>query len=158
MTIQLLFWMPLVAATIHIFEEFVWPGGFAQWYREYRPDISASISPQFLIGINALLLIVCAIAGASGATPRGTSLFLTIVALLAGNGLFHLRATIRAHRYSPGVISGVLLYVPLALVAFPVVLREGLASQGTALVSAAMGLSYPFVSSLNHRRRAALRS
>lgn len=31
-----LFWAPLVAATLHIFEEFVWPGGFARWDREYR--------------------------------------------------------------------------------------------------------------------------
>ncbi len=159
MPVQLLFWMPLAAASIHIFEEFVWPGGFASWYREYRPEISRSISPGFLAGINALLLCLCAIAGVAGATPRSTSLFLTVVAVLAGNALFHITATIRMRRYSPGVVSGVVLYLPLALAAFPIVLHARLASPETAMVSAAMGLSYQFFSSLNHRRRAgALRS
>ena len=50
-----IFWAPLCAASLHIFEEFVLPGGFAAWYRRYRPEIQKSITPRFLVIINALL-------------------------------------------------------------------------------------------------------
>ena len=33
-----LLWAPLVAAAAHIFEEFVWPGGFMNWYRRYHGE------------------------------------------------------------------------------------------------------------------------
>lgn len=41
-----LWWGPLVAAVLHILEEFVYPGGFAQWDRLYRPQIAGSITSR----------------------------------------------------------------------------------------------------------------
>ena len=35
-------WLPLVAVALHLVEEFAWPGGFADWYRDYRPERAAS--------------------------------------------------------------------------------------------------------------------
>lgn len=148
-------WTPLAAASLHIFEEFAWPGGFRSWYRDYRPEIASSLSTTWLIGINALLLATCELIAYLGFTPRGAALFLTVIALLFGNAIFHLRATIRMRRYSPGVVTGVVLYVPLAIFGYFAVLDAGLATVQTAIVSAAMGSSYQFISVANHRRRVA---
>lgn len=148
-------WTPLAAATLHVIEEFAWPGGFRSWYRDYRPEIARSLSATWLIGINALLLALCALIGRLGFTPRGAALFLTVIAVLFGNAIFHLRATIRMRRYSPGVITSIVLYVPLAIFGYFAVLDAGLATLQTAIVSAAMGSSYQFISMANHRRRAA---
>src|SRR5262249_24313300 len=57
-------WAPLAADSLHIFEEFAWPGGFADWYRRYKPGRAKSLTPRFLIIINGLLLVLCYDAGA----------------------------------------------------------------------------------------------
>lgn len=150
---MLLFWLPLAAAALHIVEEFAWPGGFAPWYREYRPEIARSVSPRFLFWINVALLVGCASVGIDGPTPYGAALFLTMTALLFSNAIFHLRATLRMRRYSPGVITGMTLYVPLALLGYATILRRGLASPATAVVAALLGCAYPFLSHAFHRRR-----
>lgn len=149
----MLSWLPLIAAAAHITEEFVWPGGFTAWYRAYRPSIARSLSTRYLVAVNALLLALCALIPLQGLHPRTVALLLTIVAVLFGNGIFHLYATLRFHRYSPGVVTGVTLYLPLGIYAYGNVLRSGLASPGTAIVAAAMGSAYQFVSVANHRRR-----
>ncbi|HKS25222.1 MAG TPA: HXXEE domain-containing protein [Thermoanaerobaculia bacterium] len=151
----MLIWMPLIAATLHIVEEFVWPGGFAAWYRAYRPETAASVSARYLVAVNALLLGVCALAGVLGFTPRGAALFLTITAVLFGNALFHLAATIRRRLYSPGTITGVVLYLPLGVIGYAAVLQAHLATAGTAISAALLGGAYQLIANANHRRRAA---
>ena len=49
-------WAPLAAAGLHIAEEFVWPGGFGDWDRAYRPAIRQSITPGLHVVVNVLLL------------------------------------------------------------------------------------------------------
>jgi hypothetical protein len=151
---MLLFWLPLGAAALHIVEEFAWPGGFTRWYYEYRPEVARSASRRFLFWINVALLAGCASAGIDGPTPYGAALFLTMTALLFSNAIFHLRATLRLRRYSPGVITGMTLYVPLAILGYATILRRGLASPGTAVVAAVLGCAYPFFSYAFHRARA----
>jgi hypothetical protein len=149
-----LFWFPLAAASAHVFEEFVWPGGFGPWYRAYRPDIATSMSARFLFWINAALLFACFSVGVDAGTAVGPPFFLAVCALLVENGVFHAVATIRGQRYSPGVVTGVLLYVPLALYGYWTLLRNGRVSPVVAVLAAAVGLSYHALSLLNHRRRA----
>jgi len=136
-------------------EEFVWPGGFGGWYRDYRPEIAKSLTNRYLVLINAFLLAMCGLCAFLGFTPRGAALFLTITAILGANGLFHLWATIRGKRYSPGVITGIALYAPLAIYSYIAVLNAELATVETAIVSAVMGSSYHWISVANHRRRSA---
>jgi hypothetical protein len=54
-----LYWAPFGAASLHILEEFVYPGGFAAWDRRYRPDFSHTITGRFHVIINGLLLVAC---------------------------------------------------------------------------------------------------
>ena len=56
-------WLPFNAVLLHLIEEFVWPGGFGAWYRQYAPDRAASITTTFLVRINALFLAMTIIAG-----------------------------------------------------------------------------------------------
>ena len=117
-------------------------------------EITRSVTPRFLFWINVALLFGCASVGIDGPTPYGSALFLTMTAVLFSNALFHIRATLRMRRYSPGVITGIALYLPLTICGYAVLLREGLASPGTAVVAAILGGSYPFLSVAFHRVRA----
>ena len=150
----LLFWLPLLAAAAHIFEEFAWPGGFAEWYRQYHPDIAYSIRKRYLVIVNGALLFGCLSVGIDRRTVLGPAFFLTMVALLFGNGVFHIFASARTKTYSPGTITSALLYIPLGVIGSSAILRGHLASVPTAIVAALIGGSYHALSLANHRRRA----
>ncbi len=144
-----LMWAPLVAASLHMSEEFLVPGGFLAWYRGYRADPS-KITRRFLVIVNAVLLIVCCNVGLLGRTPIGIAYWLTISALLCSNGIWHAWASYRSHTYSPGVMTGVAIYVPLAVYGYSQFLRSGAVSIGTAALACVVGGSYPFWSAAYH--------
>jgi hypothetical protein len=146
--------LPLLFAAFHITEEFVWPGGFGDWYRRHRPDLAPGITSGFLFRINALLIVVCLAAGVVGVGRRGAALWLTLAALLGSNGIFHIQATIRGRAYSPGVITGSALYLPMLIGGYWYFVTRGLASVPTALAAAALGCAYPWLSLRGHLRRA----
>jgi hypothetical protein len=146
-------WAPLSAATLHIFEEFAWPGGFAARYRQYAPTRAKSITPRFLVIGNGLLLMLGYDAGAWWPAPFGAAVWLTTAALLASNATWHLIGTIRTKSCSPGIATGLILYVPLALFGYVRTLRSG-TNIVTAIVAAAIGTSYHSWSAALHRRRA----
>jgi hypothetical protein len=148
-------WAPLIAATLHIFEEFVWPGGFSEWYHRYQPSVALSFTPRFAVVINGILLLACLGAALQGPTPQGVALWLTVVAILLGNVGFHIMAVLRTGAYSPGVVTAVLLYLPLGIYGFRYFIHARLASTGTAAAALLVGFSYPIWSQWNHRRRSA---
>lgn len=149
---QFIFWLPGLCVALHIFEEFVWPGKFLAWYRVYRPEIAASITPRFAVSANALLVAAVVVLGFMGpAWSRGMSLWLTLAALLAANAVFHFWGALRTHRYSPGVATGVLLYVPLCVWGFWHFLQNQDATLELAVISLLIGGSYQFWSTQIHR-------
>jgi hypothetical protein len=153
--LSLAYWLPLLCVIPHLVEEFIWPGGFMAWDRGYRPQFSASITPRALWSINSLLVaaaILCAAMGES--SRRGASLCLVLMAILGGNALFHLRAVLRTRRYSPGVVTGALLYLPACAYAYMMFFVQNGASPGLLLQSALIGAAYPWISEALHRRRA----
>ena len=149
---QLLFWAPLGAVLVHIFEEFVWPGGVMRWYRRYRGKNSSRITPRLLIVINALLLAVCVNAAVNGDTPAAIAYWIGVTAILASNGLWHLWAAVRTRGYSPGAVTVTLLYVPLAVYGCIRWLRSSSVSIGYAILALLIGGSYPLWSALFHAR------
>ena len=165
-----MWWAPFGAAALHIGEEFIYPGGFASWDREYRPSIERSITAGLHWLVNTLLLVACAsvaISGMPGAaivvggvrfrSPIPASLavpaWLALAALLLSNALFHVVGTYRTKRWSPGVRTGLLLYVPLASVGYWHFIQARQVSAVAAAVSAALGGSYHFWAALAHRWR-----
>jgi hypothetical protein len=114
--------------------------------------IPFAAAARFIAGLNALLVAMTIVTGIAGNTPRGTALWLTLAALLGINGVWHLQATVRGRRYSPGVVTGILLYVPMAVGGFTRMLSTGRATAGTALTSAATGAAYWIWSEWRKRR------
>lgn len=148
-------WAPLAAASLHIMEEFVYPGGFVTWYRHSRPSIRSSITPRFLIIVNGLLLVLCYDVIALDGSPNGVLLWLTVSSLLFANGIWHIVGTVRTRSYSPGVATGVLLYVPLGVYGYTRFIGSGQVSLPRAALALAVGASYQFWANLLHRHRAA---
>jgi hypothetical protein len=148
--IDWLAWAPLAAASVHIFEEFAWPGGFPRWYRKYRAN-ATSVNRRFLVIINAGLLITLLEAALAGGTPAGVALLLTFSAILFSNACWHVWASYKSRSYSPGVISGTVLYMPLALVEYAGWIQLGRASGWTAMLAFVIGSSYPIWSALYHK-------
>jgi hypothetical protein len=145
-----LLWAPLVAAAAHIVEEFVFPGGFPSWYRQYRANASR-ITPRFLILMNAGLLVTCAEIAVIARQPAGAAAWLALAAILASNGCWHVWASLRSHTYAPGAVTGALLYVPMALYGCVDFLRRGAVTPGVAVVALALGGSYQLWSSAYHK-------
>jgi hypothetical protein len=166
-----LWWAPLLAVLAHILEEFVYPGGFADWDRAYRPKIRGSITPRLHLVVNAALIFWCVNVGVAGSAGGVVNLggvgirsmlppqyavagWLALAALLFSNAIFHIVGTVQTHRVSPGVRTGLLLYVPLAAYGFWYFLDRGITSFGTALAAALLGGSYHLWASMLHAVRA----
>ena len=147
------FWAPMGAAGLHMIEEFVYPGGFAAWDRRYRPAISTSITPRFHIVINGLLLLLCYNVGAMGGTPIGIAAWLTVTALLFSNAIWHVVGAVKTRSYSPGMITGLLLYVPLTVYGYARLLQSGQSPVATAIIAFAVGASYQLWATAIHRWR-----
>ena len=136
---SLLSWSLAGAASIHIIEEFAFPGGFKAWWCAYKPDIAASVSNRFLIIINGILIAFSVIVALAVSAPKGNGVaaWLTLAALLFSNAIFHIIGAIQTKRYSPGMISGIVLYIPLAIYGFAHFLRSGQASSSSLFMTAA---------------------
>jgi hypothetical protein len=93
--------------------------------------------------INGLFLLLCVI----GAVVASKSLVfsLSVASLLFFNGLTHLAGTIKAKRYAPGVVSGVLLYVPLSLYAFYLFASAGRLTLVGSAIAGLLGVLYQAV-------------
>jgi hypothetical protein len=151
---MLIRWLPLGAVLLHLFEEFVWPGGFAEWYRWYRPERAASVTTRFLVWINVLFVLMALIPVTMGFRSYGVAFWLVVASIAAANGLFHLWAVLRTHQYSPGVVTGCFVYLPLAVFGFVYFWRAGLANALLLLQAAIIGPAYNVYAAWNHRRRA----
>lgn len=147
-------WSPLFAAGLHIVEEFVFPGHFSEWYKVYKPGFERSITPRFLVIMNTLLLILCYDAGALAERPAGILIWFCAVGILSANGIWHLVGVAKTHRYSPGVATGILLYIPLALYGGFHFLYDEHSAIVPAVASFALGTSYQLWGNILHRARA----
>ena len=150
-------WLPLGAVAAHLVEEFVWPGGFPEWYRWYRPERASSVTTRFIVIVNAILVVIALLPLVLGRTPRGYAFWLVVAAIGVANAVFHLWATVRRSRYSPGVITGALGYLPLGVVGYRALVLSGIVAWGTALQAIVVGVGFHVWSAWNHKRRAASR-
>jgi hypothetical protein len=144
-------WVPLAAAILHMTEEFAYPGGFAVWYRRYRVEASR-ITPRFLVIINGALLAACInLALVARAPLLGPVYWLAIAALMCSNGIWHGWASYQSRAYSPGVLTGLMIYVPMAVYGYAVFLKSGLVPIPLALIAGMVGGSYQLWSALYHK-------
>jgi hypothetical protein len=152
----IIFWLPAFAALLHVSEEFLWPGGFPQWFRDYRPENRLSFTRGFAIATNGTLIAAGCVLGWIGPEwSRAVSLWLVLAAILAANTSLHLLGSWRTRRYSPGMVSGILVNVPLCAWGCWHFVQSGEATGAMVAFSLALGASYDIWSNLLHRARSA---
>jgi len=120
------------------------------WYRRYRGRSVTSITPRLLTIVNMVLLAVCVNAAFANDTPLGIAYWIGVSAVLASNGLWHVWAAIKRHVYSPGMLTGMLLSVPLAVYGCIHFLKSGSVSVWSAVTALLIGGSYPLWSAVYH--------
>jgi hypothetical protein len=99
-----------IAYLLHLAEE--WFGGFSAWT---LTALGNEISAERFVLINAIAMAVFAIGTlAAFHYPRMAWFGASIAALVGLNGVLHTLATIGYGYYSPGTLTGLLLYVPLS--------------------------------------------
>ncbi|WP_221392934.1 HXXEE domain-containing protein [Dyadobacter sp. NIV53] len=104
------------AIMLHVTEEFLFPGGFAEWYAELRPPKTEGIRYGYLVWINTLMIGVCVLPLYLGENPRAISIWYCNTAIAGINACFHIYGVFVLKKYSPGVVTGVLFYLPLFIV------------------------------------------
>ena len=113
---DVIFWAFVVAACIHVVEEFFYPGGYLDTVKRFSPRVEPFATVRFAVLINGLFLILCLV---GAIVARQNLVFsLSIAGLLFVNALTHIGGMIRTKRYMPGVVTSILLYVPLSLYAY----------------------------------------
>ena len=130
----------VVAAVIHVLEEYAYPGGFLDWMKSMNPRFTPWITTKFAVIINGLFLLLCAMG--TVVASRSLVFSLSVASLLFFNGLIHLAGTIRTKRYAPGVISGVLLYMPLSLYAVYLLAGTGRLTLAGGVMAGLLGVLY----------------
>lgn len=102
--------MLLAAYSLHLAEE--WVAGFSVWTRSV---LGNEVPAERFVIINgaAFLLFVIGTA-ATLRSPRCEWFAVSFAALLGLNGILHALATLAFGCYSPGSVTGLLLYVPLS--------------------------------------------
>jgi hypothetical protein len=138
-----IFWAFIVAAVIHIVEEYKYPGGFSDAMKKLNPRFAPFVTVKFAVVINGLFLLVCL----AGAIVGDKSLVfsLSVASLLLFNALMHIGGTIRMKRYVPGAVSGVLLYLPFSLYVYYLFVNSGQLSLLDGIVSILLGVLYQAV-------------
>jgi hypothetical protein len=133
----------LVASVFHMTEEYFIPGGFMDLMKRLNPRIAPQVTVPSAVIINGLQLVVCVLAIVFG---DGSAAFgLSVAALLAFNGLTHLGACLRIRGYAPGVITGLVLYMPLSIYGYYLFMIDGKLSSKDFAISIALGLFYQLV-------------
>lgn len=111
MSLTVLAWLAVAAYALHIVEEHI-----LGWYDWARKTMNISLGwEQYVITEVAILILGLTAAMLSG-TPMGPTLVVAFTTLLLINVIFfHLLPMLaNGGRFSPGVISGIFLFLPLA--------------------------------------------
>jgi hypothetical protein len=110
------FWGIVGAAVVHVVEEYL--GDWVGSVQKVMPGVTLA---QFVV-VNAAFLALSIVSAIVGMANLVFSL--SVVSLVFINALIHLGATVSMRRYSPGVASAILFYVPLAFLAYYLAARS----------------------------------
>ncbi len=110
--------LSLAFLMFHQFEEYVYPGGFQQYFntRIYNPFgfFKNKISDKAVIWVNVVFGW-----GVYGIVAiffhDNHTLVMIFVAVLLINGLLHFGVSFSVRDYNPGVVTGAILFLPLAI-------------------------------------------
>jgi hypothetical protein len=124
-------------------EEYFYPGGFMEVMRDLNPRFAPFVTVPAAVVINGLQLLLCILVIAIG--MNSVIFSMSLAGLLFINGLTHVGACIRLRGYAPGVITGVLLYLPLSTYAYRFFISSGELTVRGAILAGVLGLLYQAV-------------
>jgi len=102
-----------ITILIHQLEEYF--GHFPLWYSKY---LDVNLSNQNFILINAIGLFVFTAAALSYLFNKNKIILVALGTLVFVNGIVHALLSLFTFTYSPGTISGLLLFIPLGIIIF----------------------------------------
>jgi hypothetical protein len=129
-----------IAAVVHMIEEYLFPGGFVEAFRKLLPRASHLFTVKFHILVNAIFILMCFIAAFIG--QANLILSLSVFGLIFTNAVLHIRGAIIQKGYYPGVISGIFIYIPMAIYAYLIFINSKQLSWIQAIISFLLGVFY----------------
>ena len=133
-----LIWLMPAAFALHILEEYA--GGFPSWVTNV---LGGSFNNRAFAINNAAFMVI--MLGLTGWTSLSTSRLATFLLIVWASGnifwdaLFHITMTAVLDRYSPGLVTSSLLYVPISLLVGWSSIRSQAVSLGALLGALALG-------------------
>ncbi|MCW5875427.1 MAG: HXXEE domain-containing protein [Anaerolineales bacterium] len=136
------YWLLVVTAGMHTFEEYTFPGGFTKWFNtrffdSKNDDLPLSAKRAFYTDAAAGVVILLTLAFTGAQWPWLT---LGIACIFFINGSWHLTNTITRGVYSPGAVTSALFNLPLGGYVVYFYVANGLASPYDIGIAYAIGL------------------
>jgi hypothetical protein len=128
-----IFWAIVVAAMIYVADEY--RGGFVERFSALS---GFRITRTELWIVNTLFMVLCLTVALFGDLPIVFRMPVTGLILINAL-LFHVGGAIRLREYSPGLVSALVLYVPLALSAYLRAVATGLLTPRDELATPSLG-------------------
>ncbi len=130
----------LGVSLVHMGEEYFYPGGFLEFMKRLNPRFAPRATPMLAVIINGLQLLLCILAWV---VNKNNLIFsLSIAGLLLVNSLMHIMGSVRLRGYTPGLVTGVLLYLPLSIYAYSVFSDLGQLTLFESIVTVILGALY----------------
>lgn len=133
----------LTVSLIHMGEEYIYPGGFMDLMKRLTPGFAPLVTVRLAAIVNGLQVLLCIVALA--VARRNLAFSLSVASLLFINGVIHIIASIRRRGYAPGVITGVVLYLPLSVYAYHLFWASGELTMSEGVISGLLGMLYQAV-------------
>jgi hypothetical protein len=156
--VVLIFFQPVVFG-LHVFEEFIFPGGYTDWYKKYSPRLVEVMTPSYLVKVNVIPLITSVLVSLgsfdyiSAYSFGGIRAWMTFLSILFVNAIFHIRGSLLTKQYSPGVVTCCTLYIPLTVFSFTYLLKTGAVDIFSVLISLGVGLLFqPLLDYIKNKR------
>jgi hypothetical protein len=141
-TMRILLWALPVTLSLHVAEEFWFPGGLGRWISLHNHRRVKSAAYYVFVNAAAILAAVAIALLARGRV--GYWLYLYSVALMGGNSVSHLSAAFRQGKYCPGSVSGGVLLIPLLILSAWVFVTQSIVALPLMILAIAMGLIVGF--------------
>jgi hypothetical protein len=133
---KLVFVAPFVFV-LHVLEE---APGFVEWFNSLVPrGITQDLFLSVNAGALAITVLVAVLVAASPDPVSGLVLAAWVGFLMLANGLLHLAGTVVHARYSPGLVTGALLYLPYGTILLRAIARDLRLRPVAVLGAAALG-------------------
>ncbi|MGZ7108432.1 MAG: HXXEE domain-containing protein [Methanobacterium sp.] len=132
-----IFLLILIVSIIHVIEEYF--GGFIKQMKQNVPEkFATAVDLSQFVSVNLTFLILCFIAVIVGSSNLVYSL--SVATILFINVFTHIGGAIRLRGYNAGLISALLLYLPVSVYAYYYYRNIGAITQIDIFLSIALGV------------------